>query len=94
MRELRQPLPLEVDTVAGSRWRQSHALVEYERVLNIAVKPKAVGFKIGAIWAGRQQVDRDVMCAVAGYGKVERFCSRAIFIKAVTPPQLVTSGSG
>ena len=74
MRELGQPLPIEDDTVTWSRWGQSHALVECERVLNIAVKPKAVRFMIGAIWAGRQQVDRDVMCAVAGYRKVEGFC--------------------
>ena len=42
----------------------NHALVESERVLDIAVEPEAVGFEIGAIWAGRQ-VDGDVMCAVA-----------------------------
>ena len=57
----------------GRRWRQSHPLVESERVLDIAVEPKAVRFEIGAIWAGREQVDGDVMCAVACYGKIERF---------------------
>ena len=73
-RELRQPLPVEGDSVAGSCWRQSHALVESERVLDIAVEPKAVRFEIGAIWAGREQVDGDVMCPVASYWKIERFC--------------------
>ena len=54
LRELRQPLPVEGDTVAGARWRQSHPLVESERVLDIAVEPKAVRFEIEAIWAGRE----------------------------------------
>ena len=60
--------------MAGSRWRQSHPLVESELVLDIAVKPKAVRFEIGAIWAGREQVDGDEDCAVACYRKIERFC--------------------
>ena len=59
LRELRQPPPVEGHSMAGSRWRQSHPLVESERVLDIAVEPKAVRFKIGAIWTGRQQVDGD-----------------------------------
>ena len=45
-----------------------------KRMLDIAVEPKTVGFEIGAIWAGREQVDSDVMCPVASYWKVERFC--------------------
>jgi hypothetical protein len=49
-------------------------LVEYEPVLDIAVEPKAVRFEIGAIWAGRQQMDGYVTCPVARYRKIERFC--------------------
>ena len=91
--QLRQPFPVEGDSVAGPRWRQCHALVEGERVLDIAVKPKAVRFEIGAIWARREQVNGDVMCPMTS-GRWNASASRAIFIKAVTPPQLVTSGSG
>ena len=80
--------------MAGARWRQSHPLVEGERVLDVAIEPKAVRFEIRAIWAGREQVDGDVMCPVASYWKIEASASRATFIKTVTPPQLVTSGSG
>src|SRR5262245_57358870 len=69
LRELRQLLPVEVDTVAGSRGRQSHALVESEWVFDIAVEPKAVRFEIGTIWAGGQQMDGYVMCPVASYRK-------------------------
>src|SRR5947199_7810690 len=37
-RELRQSFPVEADSVAGPRWRQRHALVEGERVLDIAIE--------------------------------------------------------
>ena len=77
LRELRQSLPVEGDTVAGARWRQSRPLVEGERVLDVAIEPKAVRFEIRAIWAGREQVDSDVMCPGASYWKVERFCQPA-----------------
>lgn len=45
-RELRQPLPVETDAVAGPRRRRCHALMERERVLDIAVQPEAVRFQI------------------------------------------------
>ena len=58
--------------MAVPRRRDRHALFEDQRVLDIAVEPKAVRFEIEAIWADRQQVDGDVVCAVACYRKIER----------------------
>jgi hypothetical protein len=71
-RELRQSFPVEGDAVAWSRWRQSHALVECEPVLDISVKPKAVGFEVGAIRAGRQQMNGYVMRPVSGIERVDQ----------------------
>src|SRR5207302_7016635 len=73
-RELRQSLPVEADSVAGPGWRQCHALVEDERVLDIPIEPKSVRFEIGTIWAGREKVYCNVVRAVAGDRKIERFC--------------------
>jgi hypothetical protein len=41
-RELCQPFPVETDAVAVPRGRRCHALVEHERVLDIAIEPKTV----------------------------------------------------
>src|SRR6185503_13847306 len=41
-RDLRQPVPVEGDAMAGPRRRQGHAVFEHERLLDIAVEPEAV----------------------------------------------------
>jgi hypothetical protein len=93
--ELRQSFPVEGDAVAGPGGRQRHALVQRERVFDIVIEPKSVRLEIGTVWAGREKVDGDVVGAVwLVTGRLNASASRAIFMKAVTPPQLVTSGSG
>ena len=47
-----------------SRRRQRHARFEDKRMLDVAIESKSMCLEIGAIWAGREQVDSDVMCAV------------------------------
>src|SRR6187551_3409260 len=74
LRQRRQSFPVEADAVAGPHRRQGHALLEDERMFDIAVEPETVRLEIGAIWAGREQVNRDVVCAVAGDRQIERFC--------------------
>src|SRR4249920_3493920 len=49
------------DAVAGPHRRQCHALVENERVLDIAVQAKSVRFEVGTIGTGREKVNRDVV---------------------------------
>src|SRR5258707_15489835 len=53
--------------------RYCHALFEDERLLDIAAEPEPVRLEIGAVWAGREQVHSNVMCAVTGHWKIERF---------------------
>ena len=53
--------------------RYCHSLFEDERLLDIAVEPEAVRLEIGAVLAGREQMHSNVMCAVAGHWKIERF---------------------
>src|ERR1700730_8709874 len=53
--------------------RYRHALFDGKRMLDIAVEPESVRLEIGTVWAGREQVHGNVMCAVAGHWKIERF---------------------
>ena len=53
LHQRRQSFPIEVDAVAGPHRRQGHALLEDERMFDIAIEPETVRLEIGAIWAGR-----------------------------------------
>src|SRR4029079_15874144 len=68
-RDLRKTPPVKGGAMARSRRRQCHALFEHQRLLDVAVEPESVRLEIGAVWARREQVHSNVMCAVAGHWK-------------------------
>ena len=80
--------------MAGTIGRQRLALIEHKRMFDVTVETETVGLEIEAVRAGREQVHGDVVRAMAGDGKIERFRQPRDLDERDTPPQLVTSGSG
>ena len=80
--------------MARARRRERHAVFKHQWILDVAVQAEPVSFQIGPVRAGREQVYGDVMRTVAGDGKIEPLGKPRNLLKDVTPPQLVTSGSG
>ena len=59
--------------MAGAQGGNRRSLLERQWMFDIAVEAKPMGLEIGTIWAGGEQMDGDIMRAVARDGKIERF---------------------
>ena len=59
-----EPLPVEGDAVAGAIRRDREAVLDRQRLGDVAVEAEAVRFQIGAVGAGGEQMHRDVVRAM------------------------------
>src|SRR5215470_14995085 len=71
--QLGQSFPIEVYAMAGAQGCDRHSFLEHQRMLDIAVEAETVGLEIGTIWAGREQMDGDIVRSMARDRKIERF---------------------
>src|SRR5215217_3677077 len=70
--DLFETLPIERNAVTGTVRRQREAVLDREWLGNVALETEAVGFEIGAVWAGGEKMHGDVVGAMAGDRKIER----------------------
>src|SRR3954454_16473971 len=67
-----EPLPVEGDAVAWAARGQREAVLDPERVGDVALQAEAVRLQVRAVRAGGEEMHRHVMGAVAGDRQVER----------------------
>jgi hypothetical protein len=77
--QLNKRFPIEAHAVARARWRDCHALLQDQRVLDVSIKPKSVRLQVSAIWAGREQMNCGVVSAMASHRKIKRLCQTRYF---------------
>ncbi len=81
--------------MAGAIGGEREALLDAERLGDVALEPEAVRFQVAAV-RSRRRADERSRHARHGVvtGRLKASARWAIFMKGVMPPQLVTSGSG
>src|SRR5436305_4868 len=57
-------LPVELDAVAGSVGRESETVLDPQRLSDEAVETEAVGFEVGTVRHGREQMHGEVVGAM------------------------------